>query len=256
MKRSTDRALLAGMLLLSSTAVRSEEPSPRVSTWEVEAGFLQTENMEIHGYQQGNATDGWDSTIPTARLEYWWNREDAWDYGVVLQPIFASYSGTFQNDLNAKGQFFKAGEKGTLDYQFHSLRFSANYPVLTSQHGNYLRLGGSLVARYADVRLKSATASIDDTNFIVVPLINVESDVALGSRHSLFFRTDFLPGIQGSLFLDGLYDVLLAFRTPLERSRNVDFGVRLFFGGYDPDEVDEYANRIFFAGVVGRYTFR
>jgi len=255
MKSYIELALLAGVLALTSTAVRAEEPSPRVPSWEVEAGVLQTENMEIRGYQEKNATDGWDKTIPTGRLEYWLRREDAWNYGVVLQPIYASYSGTIQNDLNAKGQFFQAGDKGTLDYQFHSLRVSANYPVLTSKEGNYLRLGGSLVARYFNAKLKTGTASIDDTNFIVVPLINVESDVVLTSRHSLFFRADFLPGIDGSVFLDGLYDVLLAFRTPLERSRNVDFGVRLFFGGYDPNKVDDYANRIFFAGVVGRYTF-
>ena len=255
MKYLIEHALLTGVLTLSSTAVWAEEPSPRAPAWEVEAGVLQTENMEIRGYQEKNATDGWDSTIPTARLEYWWKKEGAWNYGVVLQPIYASYSGTIQNDLNAKGQFFQAGDKGTLDYQFHSLRFSANYPVLTSTRGDYLRLGGSLVARYFNAKLETATASIDDTNFIVVPLIDVESDVALTSSHSLFFRADFLPGIDGSVFLDGLYDVLLAFRTPLERSRNVDFGVRLFFGGYDPDEVDDYANRIFYAGIVGRYTF-
>ena len=255
MKPSVRRALLAGMLVLASNAVRAEATDPRVTAWEIEAGVLQTENMEIHGYQEKNATDGWDSTIPTARLEYWWKKQSAWNYGVVLQPIYASYSGTIQNDLNAKGQFFEAGDKGTLDYQFHSLRFSANYPVLTSKEGNYLRLGGSLVARYFNAKLKTATASIDDTDFLVIPLINVESNLALTSRHSLFFRADFLPGIDGNVLLDGLYDVLLAFRTPLDRSRNVDFGVRLFFGGYDPDKVDEYANRIFFAGVVGRYTF-
>ena len=247
--------LCAGLLLLSNASAQAEDRSPRVTTWEAEAGILQTQNMEIRGYQQQNATDGWDSTDPTARLEYWRNREGTWNYGVVLQPIYASYSGTIQNDLNAKGQFFKAGAKGSLDYQFHTLRFSANYPLLTSKNGNYLRAGGSLVARYFNAKLETATASFDDTNFIVVPLVNLESSIALTPRHSLFVRADLLPGIDGDVFLDGLYDVLVAFRTPLEHSRSVDVGVRLFFGGYDPDEADDYANRIFFVGVVGRYSF-
>jgi hypothetical protein len=251
----TLNVLCAGLLLASNAAVRADERSPRVTTWEAEAGVLQTQNMEISGYQQQNATDGWDSTDPTARLEYWRNREGTWNYGVVLQPLYASYSGTIEHDLNAKGQFFEAGTKGTLDYQFHTLRFSANYPLLTSKKGDYLRAGGSLVARYFNAKLETANAAFDDTNFIVVPLVNLESGIALTPRHSLFVRADLLPGIDGNVFLDGLYDVLVAFRTPLERSRSVDVGVRLFFGGYDPDAADDYANRIFFVGVVGRYSF-
>lgn len=57
--------------------------------------------------------------------------------------------------------------------------------------------------RYFNAKLRTATASVDDTNFIVVPLINVESAVALASSHRLFVRADFLPGIDGGVFLDG-----------------------------------------------------
>lgn len=254
MKSRRQMALVTAVWLLSSAA-RAEEPNVRIASWEVEAGVLQTVNMEISGYQQKNATDGWKSAEPTARLERWWSKEGAWNYGLVLQPLYATYHDTIQNDLNAKGAYFRAGDVANLDYQFHTLRFTANYPLLRSENGSYLRLGGSVVSRYADIRLTSATASIDDTNFIVVPLLNVESDMRFTANHSVLLRADFLPGIDGDLLRDGLYDVLVAYRTSLARSRKLDFGVRLFFGGYDPDEANDYANRIFYAGVVGRYAF-
>ena len=253
--RSFKWQVLVAAALLMSAAGRADEPNARVASWEVEAGVLQTMNMEISGYRQGNATEDWESTDPTFRLEYWWKQEQAWNFGLALQPLYASYEDTIQNDLTAKGQVFRAGDDATLDYQFHTLRFTANYPLLRSADGSYLRLGGSVVARYADIDLKSATASINDTNFLVVPLLNVESDLRLSAKHSLFFRADFLPGIDGDLLRDGLYDTLLAYRMKLERSRKVDFGVRLFFGGYDPHKADDYANRIFYAGLVGRYEF-
>jgi hypothetical protein len=56
-------ALTAPMMALAQ--------SERSGRYEVEAGILSTRNMEIHGYEQGNATSDWKSTEPTARFEYW-----------------------------------------------------------------------------------------------------------------------------------------------------------------------------------------
>jgi len=247
---------IIALLLVPCAAALAEELNARSSRWEVEAGVLRTRNMEIHGYHQANATDGWESTDPTVRLEYWSKKQGGWNYGLVLQPLYASYDGTIQHELNNKGQVFHEGDDGSLDYQFHTLRFSANYPVLVSGSGeSYLRLGGSVVARYAKVKLRTSNASFDDTNFIAIPLANVEAQAALTSKHSLFFRADFLPAIDGNVFLDGLFDVLFAFRTSLDNKRTLDIGTRLFFGGYDPNKIDDYANNIFFEGLVARYSF-
>ncbi|NCX63073.1 MAG: hypothetical protein EBW84_10185 [Betaproteobacteria bacterium] len=118
-----------------------------------------------------------------------------------------------------------------------------------------IRAGGSAVVRYAKVGLSASRQSFSDTNFLVVPLINLEASKPIGSGYSVFARSDFLPGIGGHVFLDGLYDVYFGARKKMGSANDLDVGVRLFFGGYDPKKTDEYANRIFFNALVVRYTF-
>jgi hypothetical protein len=64
-----------------------------------------------------------------------------------------------------------------------------------------------------------------------------------------------LPAIDGNVFLDGLFDVLFAMRKHMEDGSTWDAGIRLFFGGYDPKQVDDYANKIFFNAAVVRYSW-
>ncbi|NDC39299.1 MAG: hypothetical protein EBZ48_14850 [Proteobacteria bacterium] len=228
----------------------------RVGRFEVEGGALGTRNMEIHGYEQESATKDWDSYDPTVRVEYWWVKSAGWNYGVIAQPLYAHYSDTLKNDLNYDGEIYKKGDHGTLGYQFHSVRGTANYPVLGSMaEHNYLRVGGSLIARYADVHFKTDHASFHDINFIGFPLFNLESELRLNDDYSFFTRGDFLPSIDGNIFLDGLFDLLFAVRAHTDSRASLDLGIRLFFGGYDPNKVDDYANRIFFNGVVLRYSW-
>jgi hypothetical protein len=230
--------------------------SERSDRFEFEGGVIGARNMEIYGYQQDNATANWDSLSPTARFEYWSVKKNGWNYGVVAQPLYAHYSDTLSNDLNYNGEVYKKGDDATLDYQFHSIRGTANYPLLGSEaDNNYLRLGGSLIARYAEVDFKTEDKSFHDNHFMIFPLLNLEAEVRLYDNYSFFTRSDFFPSIDGNLFLDGLFDVLFAIRRNMDSGSSLDVGVRLFFGGYDPDEVDEYANRIFFNSAVVRYSW-
>jgi hypothetical protein len=50
-----------------------------------------------------------------------------------------------------------------------------------------------------------------------------------------------------------LFDAFAGVRKRLTRGSTLDVGVRLFFGGYDPDRKDDYGNRIFLQGFVVRY---
>jgi hypothetical protein len=222
--------------------------SEREVRYEVEGGVLGTRSMEIHGYEQGNATADWGSTDPTARLEYWSVKRNHWNYGVVAQPLYAHYSDTVASDLNYNGEVYHKGDHGTLDYQFHSVRGTANYTLLgRDEEHRYLRGGGSLIARYAEVNFKTDSGSFHDTNFIAFPLLNIESEFALYDGYTFFTR--------GDVFLDGLFDVLFALRRYVDKDSSVDVGVRLFFGGYNPNKADDYANRIFFNGAVVRYSW-
>jgi hypothetical protein len=239
-----------------TTPLSAWAQSEREVRYETELGIVGTRNMEIHGYQQGNATEDWRSTEPTARFEYWSVKKDHWNYGLVAQPLYAHYSDNLTSDLNYNGEVYHKGEHGTLDYQFHSVRGTANYTILGhDEEHRYLRGGVSLIARYAEVNFKTDSGSFHDTNFIAFPLLNIESEIELYDGYIFFTRGDFLPSIDGNLFLDGLFDFLFALRKYVGSNSSVDVGLRLFFGGYNPNRPDDYANRIFFNGVVMRYSW-
>lgn len=227
----------------------------RRSVFTVEAGVIDTKSMEISGYNQGNATKGWSGSGPTYRLEYWDEKKGGWNYGVVYQPLSIHYSSSIKSSLSAKGQTFSVGDSATLDYDFPTLRFSANYPIYKADGGDYLRAGGSAVVRYARVKLTSGTNGFTDTNLLLIPLVNLEAKRNLRGSWNLFTRADFLPSIDGNVFLDGLFDVFLGVKKDMGDGSSVDFGIRSFFGGYDPKKQDDYANRIFFNSLVVRYNW-
>lgn len=227
-----------------------------VSRFELETGIVSTHNMEIRGFQQGDLTQDWSKSSPTIRLEYWCKRESQWQYGFIFQPLSLRYRDTFKSDLSVKGKIFRSGDQGTLDYQFPTIRFTANAPLYQSEDGSYIRAGGSAVVRYAKVALSGSGKKFTDTNLIALPLANIEASRVIGAgRYSLYAMTDFLPSVGGNVFLDGLYDVYAGVRKDINMTNHVDVGVRLFFGGYDPRKPDDYANRIFFNAFVVRYSF-
>ena len=221
-------------------------------SFEIEAGVLHTNNMEISGYQQQNATSGWKSNDATVRLEFWSKNDNGWNFGTILQPIYTRYSGTISENLNTKGDSYTKGELATLDYQFHSIRETANHQVLRFQNGGGIKLGGSLIARYAQANFTTASNSFHSSGFLVAPLINFEIEVIMTPKHKAIVKSDFLPlPTQG--IMNGIYDTLFAVRTKLDNDKSFDVGLRLFFGGYDPQKADKYANRIFLSAFVVRY---
>lgn len=228
----------------------------RASRWEIEAGVLTTKTMEIHGYQQSSATQSWSGTAPDLRLEYWRVSPSSWNFGFNLQPVYVKYSKNLTSDLNYKGKVYQAGDPGSLTYQFHVLGWTANYPVLKAASGeDQLRLGFTVIGRYAQLDFKASGNSFRDTNLIAFPLLNLESQIALSPGYGIFSRASFLPSPTGNVFLDGLYDVFVGGRKYGAGGSSLDLGVRLFFGGYDPQTPDDYANRIFFTCIVSRYSF-
>ena len=225
--------------------------------WEfqIEGGIINTTTMEIKGYGQNNATEGWESIDPTVRLEFWSKNPDGWNFGSVLQPVYLRFKDTFRSQLNFEGKTYTAGTTGTLNYQFHNFRETFNYPLLRNEDSSqFLRGGVSLIARYAQVDLNGSGNTYKGTNFLVIPLLNLESKLALSKDLSFIIHTDFFPGIDGDVFLDGLYDVLFSVKKTLDYG-SLEMGTRLFFGGYDPKKIDEYSNRIFLAAYVLRFNF-
>lgn len=242
---------IISLLLLPTTLYAQNS----VERFEVEGGIIATRNMEIHGFNQANATEGWLKSGPTVRLEYWRVKENDWNYGVAYQPLALQYKDTLKSNLNNQGQVFNSGDSGTLDFQFPTVRFTGNKPIYQGENGSYIRVGGSAIVRNANVSLSAGGKSFSDTGLAVFPVINVEATKPLGQGYSFFTRSDFLPIIGENLFSNGFYDVFLGVKKKLDNGNDFDVGLRLFFGGYDPKKQDDYANKIFFNSLVARYNF-
>jgi len=244
---------LSFLILIASKSMASE----RYSQFEVEGGITDTQNFAIHGFNQADATKGWKKSVPDVRLEYWSKKEGDWNYGLVVQPLSVNYSDVLKSNLTYKTTTYQLGTPAKVDFQFPNLRFTANYVVSGKEStGDYIRAGGSAIVRYVDVRLSTSANSFSDKNFLVLPIVNIEASKQINSKYSLFTRSDFIPSINGNVFLDGLYDVYFGVKNKLDNGDSVDAGVRLFFGGYDPKKAGDLATRIFYNSFVVRYNWR
>ena len=66
MKANRAVVLLGALMRLTSNPTSAQERTSRI---EIEAGVITTRNMEIHGYNQGNATEGWKKNGADVRME-------------------------------------------------------------------------------------------------------------------------------------------------------------------------------------------
>ncbi len=238
------------MLWLCALYLTAQPAHPeKTDTTEVELGVLRIRNFELASFERNDATEDWRKTIPTARLEYWKNNSEGWNYGVALQPIYFTISNTLKDRIDYKGTTLNAGDPAKLTYQFHNARFTGNYPVLQSGE-SYLRIGGSAILRYANVHLATPSAEFTSVNTLLIPIPNIEAKLSMGADYSLLLRSDFFPAKAGY----GLYDVLLALRQE-NKHQPWDVGLRLFWGGYDPKELGNFRNKIFLGGLVMRKSF-
>jgi hypothetical protein len=237
--------ILSALLLLANRQVWAQQ----TGTTEIEVGALQAQNLDVASFQRASATADWRKTGPTIRLEYWTKQENDWRYGIVFQPLYFRLSGRLADQFEYKATTLNRGDSAQLTYQFHTARVSANYPVYEGQQSD-IRLGASLILRYFNTNLSSATGKASSVNILALPLPNIEAKYSLSANYSLNLRADVFPTISGS----GLYDVLLALRQE-SKVRPVDIGLRFFGGSYDPNEVGNFRNKIFFRGLVLRTTF-
>ena len=215
-----------------------------------EAGALFTPKLDTSGAHQPNATRDWDTTSATVRAEAWLKRPDALWLGIVAQPLDLTFRGHLTSNLDARGRHFEAGQPATLNFQFPSIRATANYPVWGNEWAE-LRLGASLIGRYAEQTLKSGDVRLKRTNTLVLPLLNVEATARLGGPWSAVLRTDLLPGENGT----GVTDTFAGIRYALDGGRALELGGRTFAAGYKPDKSNDINSRVLFQSVVARFVF-
>jgi hypothetical protein len=159
--------------------------------FELEAGVLYSQNFEIRGYHQSDASKNWSQIAPTARVEYWRVQERGWNFGFIFQPLYITYKDSLTSDFYSKGKYFAKGDRSTLDYQFPTMRLSANREIYHNDDGSYIRLGGSAILRYVDLTLKGSDQTLRSTNFIALPTLNFEIKYPITENYSFFTRSDF-----------------------------------------------------------------
>ncbi len=222
-------------------------------TWSfvAEAGPQFTPVLNISGANQSNATANWGGVGVDGRLEAWLTRPDKLNLGVVIQPVFETFKGNLTSNAMVKGQRFLQGAPASLDFQFPSVRVTANYPVWSNGTAE-LRLGGSIILRYAAETLTSGKSRAVFTNTLALPMINAEATARLGGPWSAVFRADLLPSWNAT----GLYDAFLGVRYAVgEAGRAVEFGSRTFYGGFEPNDTSFLNNKVLFQSVVVRLIF-
>ena len=244
-------------MLINTETLADHRPLPtkKTTSFQVEVGALFTRNFEISGYGQRNATSGWKGTSPDFRLEYWTGLDRQWKQGFVFQPLDVQYKEKLTSDFTAKGQIFSSGSDASFRYMFPSIRWTKNRRIVSGSEGDELRFGGTVLVRYGDVNFASGGGGFHDRNLIIFPLLNLEGKKHFSQSLSVFSRVDFLTSPTAGLFLDGLFDGLIAIRKEHSDGTSYDFGIRLFLGGYDPKPPGDYANRINYSAVVLRRNF-
>lgn len=215
-----------------------------------EAGARFPTSIDTSGPNQPNATKDWTGPGAQYRAEAWLTKPGGLNLGLVLAPFDQTFRGTLSANVNTKGQSLVAGQPGTLNFQFPSGRLTANYPVW-SRGETELRLGGSLIVRYAEQTLKSDQGRIKNVNTLGLPLLNIDARTGLGGGLSAVVRADLLPAGSGT----GIYDVFYGLRRPVDERRAVELGGRLFAGGFFPNDPKYLNSRVVFNGVVLRLVF-
>lgn len=245
--------LLATLLALGGAPASADILDLSAHRWSfvAEAGLQWQSQMDIHGYRQSNATDGWDTPAPAIRAEAWLARSDALNLGVVIQPQALAYRDILSSRLDYRGNVFLPGQAAALRYDYGSLRFTANYPLWAEGGSASLRAGASLLLRYVDLELSTPTARLRSSDLVVAPLLNLEGGVRLNEDFSVVARADLFPALRGA----GFYDIFAGLRHAAGGDRAFEFGARIFLGGYLPEQANEFGNRVLWQSVVARFVF-
>ncbi len=222
--------------------------SSRADSFIFEGGLLTSQKIEVSSGTNPSATSGWDpGAVPTVRAEYWLKDPDSFDFGLTLAPLVFNTSENLTSDITVSGVTLPKGTFTGLNFQFHNVRLSGNYPVLRWNEGQSdLRFGVTGLFNYARFTFTSQNVRTVENDFLAVPILRVDLTQSIGSGRSLLLRGDFLPL---SLSLDsGFFDFFLGMK--FER---FEPGLRFFWGGFRDAASPETSNATFFSSAVLRF---
>ena len=212
----------------------------------VEVGAFRTDTFSISSGEGADATEGWDSNLnPTVRLERWSDRSgDSWSFGLIVQPFQVNYEDKLTADLKIDDTLFNKGDSVKINFQFHNIRLTANYPIFTWGE-SFLRLGITIVSRYAAIEYLAGNGTEKEDGILTIPLANMMLFQKFSPQTSFSIQGDFLASGAGSV-----YDFFLG-----PRFGSWEIGARAFWGSFEPKKKDAGNSRIFFSAIVLRKYF-
>lgn len=248
MTRLSLRANVAAMLMVSSGAATGDW------TLDIETGALglTRNDVQIPNNSQGDRFDLLDLTgkgpDPYLRLKLerdWGERHTVTG---LYAPVRTSGTGTFDTDVNFAGKTFVAGTPVRASYQFNTYRIGYRYTWRESGRWR-LRIGGSLLIRNANIRLRQDDRSADDPDLGFVPLLAFEAIRFLTPRWSAELDVEGLGAPQGRAI-----DASVSLNYELKEDFSLRAGYRTLEGGADNSSV--YTSAWLHYGLVGvRYGF-
>jgi hypothetical protein len=212
----------------------------------VEVGTFRTDTFSISSGESADATEGWDSDLnPTVRFERWSDRSgESWSFGLIVQPFQVNYEDKLTADLKIDETLFNKGDSAKINFQFHNIRLTANYPIFTWGE-SFLRLGITIVSRYAGIEYTANNGTEKEDGILTIPLANIMLFQKFSQQTSFSIQGDFLSSGVGSV-----YDFFFG-----PRFGSWEIGARAFWGGFEPKKTGTSNSQIFFSAIVLRKYF-
>jgi hypothetical protein len=165
----------------------------------------------------------------------------------VIAPFQQSGTATPSAPILYDGGVFRAGVPLNVLYKFNTYRITYDAPIFESLRadGWDLRLGGTLAARDAQIKLSQPGIERNFTNWGPVPLLHFSAAKDLGAGWHLLGEFDAFPAPGGG----GLFDGSLKAAYDISPNVALTVGARYQFGG--ASETDFYNFLREWAGVVG-----
>lgn len=235
--------MVTGFLLLATTQLRA-------GTFIFEGGILSSQNISVSSGANPDATSGWDpGLVPTVRGEYWIAGPARFDFGLTVAPLVFGTSDRLTSDITVSGVTLPQGAFAGLNFGFHNVRLSANYPVLRWNEGaSSLRLGVTGVLNYARFVFTSQELRTVENDFLAVPIARVDLTQSIGSGNAFVIHGDFLP-LSPSLET-GFFDFFVGLKF-----KRLEPGLRFFWGGYRDATSSQTSNSTFFSSMTLRAVF-
>jgi hypothetical protein len=170
----------------------------------------------------------------------------------VIAPFQQSGTATPTTPILYDGGLFRAGVPLTVLYKFNTYRITYDAPVFESlrDDGWEFRLGGTLAARDAQIKLSQPGIERNFTNWGPVPLLYFSAAKDLGAGWHILGEFDAFPAPGGG----GLFDGSLKAAYDLSPGVALTAGARYQFGGASGSDFYNFLRE--WAGVVGvNFTF-